>query len=119
MEPLISFVVPSYNYARFLPDCLMGIFNQEGGFAFEIIIINDASTDNTDQIVRSITDPRVRVINHAINQGHATTIEEGLRQAHGKYIARIDPDDRYRPYFLLETSQSLTTGATSPLTDVT
>jgi glycosyltransferase involved in cell wall biosynthesis len=99
-SPQISFIVPCYNYARFLPDCLKSIFNLEGSFGYEIIVIDDASTDNTAEVIRSYADPRIRVITHPVNLGHAKTINEGLKEARGAYIARIDPDDRYRPYYL-------------------
>lgn len=98
--PLVSFVVPCYNYARYLPDCLNSIFAQEGGYDFEIIVIDDGSTDSTQAVLRTFADPRLRVITHPVNLGHAATINEGLSQARGQFIARIDPDDRYRPYFL-------------------
>lgn len=100
-SPLISFIVPCYNYARFLPDCLNSILGQEGNFDFEVIVIDDASTDDTAEVIRKFTgDPRIRVITHATNLGHAGTINEGLMKARGEYIARIDPDDRYCPDFL-------------------
>src|SRR5262249_35861797 len=76
------------------------IFSQEGDFDFEVVIIDDASTDNTSEVIRAYTDPRIRVISHPVNLGHAKTINEGLREARGEFIARIDPDDRYRPHFL-------------------
>jgi glycosyltransferase involved in cell wall biosynthesis len=100
VTPQISFIVPCYNYARYLPDCLNSIFTQEGDFDFEVIVIDDASTDNTLEVIRSYTDPRIRVISHPVNMGHARTINEGLKEAGGEFIARIDPDDRYRPYYL-------------------
>jgi len=99
-SPQISFIVPCYNYARYLPDCLSSIFNQRGDFDFEVIAIDDASTDNTAEVLRSFSDPRLRVISHRINEGHVGTINEGLREARGEFIARIDPDDRYRSSFL-------------------
>ncbi len=99
-SPLISFIVPCYNYARYLPDCLHSILTQEGDFDFEIIVIDDASTDETPEVIRSFTDPRIRVITHTVNMGHVGTINEGLREARGAFIARIDPDDRYRPGYL-------------------
>jgi len=105
--PLISFVVPCYNYARYLPDCVPSILNQEGSYSFELIVIDDASTDNTAEIFRSFADTRIQSITHAINQGHAKTIEEGLRLARGKYVARIDPDDRYQEDFLSLTVPKL------------
>lgn len=99
-SPQISFVVPCYNYARYLPDCLNSILGQEGNFDFEIIVIDDASTDNTVEVVRSFTDPRIRYLANAVNLGHAKTINKGLAEARGKFIARIDPDDRYRTNYL-------------------
>src|SRR6201992_83559 len=102
-KPEISFIVPCYNYGRYLAECLNSILCQEGDFAFEVIVIDDASTDNTLEVISSYSDPRIRLIRHEKNVGHIGTINEGLRAAHGAFIARIDPDDRYRPYFLLKT----------------
>ena len=100
--PLVSFVVPCYNYGRFLPDCLNGILRQEGDYPFEIIAIDDASSDNTLEVLAQFRDPRLRVIRHEQNEGHVKTIGQGLRESRGQFVARIDPDDRYRPCFLRE-----------------
>jgi glycosyltransferase involved in cell wall biosynthesis len=97
---VISFIVPCYNYARFLPECVESILKLDGAFEWELLLIDDASTDNTQEVIRSFSDPRIRVITHPVNVGHARTINEGLRAARGEFIARIDPDDRYRPGFL-------------------
>jgi len=105
--PLISFVVPCYNYARYLPDCLRGIFNQEAYQDFEIIAVDDCSTDHTRAVLASFADPRLRVIFHEKNQGHIVTINRGLKEAGGKYVVRIDPDDRHRPGFLKATIPKL------------
>ena len=98
--PLVSFVVPCYNYGRYLRDCLDRIFGQEGGYDIEVIAINDCSTDDTLEILRSYDDPRMRIIDHEVNRGHIFTVNEGLAAATGKYIVRVDPDDRHRPHFL-------------------
>jgi glycosyltransferase involved in cell wall biosynthesis len=98
--PLVSFVVPCYNYARYLPDCLNGIFGQEGNYDFEVIAIDDASTDDTLEVLDRFRDPRLQVLKHERNQGHVKTVNEGLAAARGEFVARIDPDDRYRPDFL-------------------
>ena len=102
-KPLISFVVPCYNYAKYLPDCLKSIFNQQGNHNFEVLAIDDGSIDNTQEVLSSFMDPRLRVIRHEKNLGHLKTINEGLSQARGNFIARIDPDDRYRANFLSAT----------------
>jgi glycosyltransferase involved in cell wall biosynthesis len=105
--PEISFVVPCYNYGRYLPDCLNSILSQEGEFDFEVIVIDDASTDNTLKVIHSYSDSRIRLIRHEKNVGHIGTINEGLRAARGVFVARIDPDDRYRSCFLLRTIEKL------------
>ena len=102
--PIVSFVVPCYNYGQYLPDCLRGIFGQETGYDdFEIIAVDDGSTDNTQEVLRAFAEPRLRVIVHARNQGHVGTVNRGLREARGRYIVRVDPDDRHRSCFLRET----------------
>lgn len=101
--PLVSFVVPCYNYGRYLRDCLDRIFAQEGGYDIEVIAIDDCSTDDTLAILRSYHDPRLRVIHHEVNRGHIFTVNEGIAAATGKYLVRVDPDDRHRSHFLRRT----------------
>jgi len=99
--PLVTFVVPCYNYGRFLRDCLRGIFGQQGGFEeIEVIAIDDFSTDDTWDLLTRWDDPRLKRLRHSANRGHVATVNEGLSAARGKFVARIDPDDRYRPSFL-------------------
>jgi len=100
MSPTVSFVVPCFDYGRYLGDCLGSIFAQEERVDFEVIVIDDGSTDDTQEVLRSFADSRLRVITHETNRGHVFTINEGLGLARGRFIARIDPDDRYRPCFL-------------------
>jgi glycosyltransferase involved in cell wall biosynthesis len=99
----VSFVVPCYNYGRFVSECLASIFGQECAPDFEVIAIDDASTDDTADVLASIRDPRLRVIRHRQNRGHVRTVNEGLGLARGTFVARIDPDDRYRSDFLRTT----------------
>jgi glycosyltransferase involved in cell wall biosynthesis len=101
--PLVSFVVPCYNYGRYLPDCLRGIFDQKGHDDFEIIAVDDGSTDNTRAVLREFADPRLRVILHEKNLGHVATVNRGLAESRGRYVVRVDPDDRHRACFLAET----------------
>jgi glycosyltransferase involved in cell wall biosynthesis len=98
--PQVTFIVPCYNYGRYLEDCLDSIFAQQGEQDFEVIAIDDASTDDTQRVLEGYGDERLRVIMHPKNQGHARTMNEGLQESRGQFVARIDPDDRYRPSFL-------------------
>jgi glycosyltransferase involved in cell wall biosynthesis len=108
MKPLVSFVVPCYNYGRYVGECLDSILAQQGDYPFEIIVIDDASTDDTAAIVRRYGHhSNMRVLSHHHNQGHVRTISEGLQAAAGDFVARIDPDDRYRPGFLACTVPKL------------
>lgn len=100
MTPEVSFLVPSYNYGRFLHECIWSILKQKGAHNFEVIFIDDASTDDSLDQILEFRDPRIRILRHERNQGHAATINQGLREARGVFIARIDLDDRYRPGFL-------------------
>lgn len=99
-RPRVSFVVLSYNYARYIGETIGSILAQEGDHDFEIVIVDDASTDDSDEVIRAFTDPRIRYIRHDKNQGHRATVTDGLNAARGELVARIDSDDRYRPCFL-------------------
>ena len=101
--PRVSFVIPAYNYGKYLPDCLERIFAQEGGYDFEVLIGDDFSTDDTPQILAAQTDPRVHTFRNERNLGHIETVERLVRRARGELIARIDPDDRYHTDFLART----------------
>lgn len=99
-RPLVTFAVLNYNNGRFLRDCLDSILCQQGGHDFEIILVDDCSTDASEEIARSYTDPRLRFIRHERNLGHIATVNDALGHAAGHYVTRVDSDDRYRPEFL-------------------
>jgi glycosyltransferase involved in cell wall biosynthesis len=107
--PLVSFVMPCYNHERYVAECLSSILTQEGDFSFEVIAADDASTDTSQDIIRSFNDPRLRIIAHTDNQGHAATFTEALSMTRGSFVARIDADDRYCPDFLSITLEKFTT----------
>ena len=100
--PLVSFVVLSYNYARFIGETIASILGQAGNHDFEVIIVDDASTDNSNDVIAGFSDARIKHLRHERNLGHAATVTDGLGAARGTYVARIDSDDRYRPHFLNE-----------------
>jgi glycosyltransferase involved in cell wall biosynthesis len=88
----VTVLMPVYNSKLFLNDAIESILNQTHN-NFEFLIINDGSTDESDIIIRSFTDSRIKYINNEINQGIVTTLNEGVAISSGKYIARMDSDD--------------------------
>jgi glycosyltransferase involved in cell wall biosynthesis len=99
-QPLVSFVVLCYRTEPYVGECIASILAQRAPYDFEIIAIDDYSPDGTAQVLASFDDPRLTVIVNEKNMGHAGALTRALRAARGKYIARIDSDDRYRPEFL-------------------
>ena len=100
MQPHVSVVIPCFNYARYLGECLSSIFNQVGAPPFEVIAVDDGSTDDTMAVLQRYADPRLQVVKNERNLGHVATINRALPLTRGEIVARIDPDDRYRPDFL-------------------
>ncbi|WP_407119862.1 glycosyltransferase family 2 protein [Bradyrhizobium sp. STM 3561] len=94
----VSVVVPCYNYGRFLPDCLKSILTQEG-VDIDIIVVDDASTDQSSQIARRFTDAdsRVKLIRNSRNKGHIETYNIGFAQATGTYVFLLSADDVLTP----------------------
>jgi hypothetical protein len=84
-------VLPAYNGAEYLRPAIDSILNQSIG-TFELLIINDGSSDNSAEIIRSYSDPRIRFLEQK-NQGLSATLNRGIQEARGKWIARQDQDD--------------------------
>ncbi len=90
--PKISVVMPVYNGEKFLREAIDSILNQTFS-DFEFIIINDASTDSTEDIIKSYDDKRIVYLKNSSNLGVACSLNNGLDIARGEYIARMDADD--------------------------
>lgn len=92
-DPVISVVMSVYNCERFLAEAVDSILNQTFR-DFEFIIINDGSTDRSEEILGSFArrDNRIRLVSRA-NKGLAASLNEGIALARGKWIARMDADD--------------------------
>jgi hypothetical protein len=97
-RPSVSVIIPCYNYGRYLPQCVNSVLSQEGVSA-EVIIIDDASSDGSDAIVRQLAadDARVRAICHTVNMGHIATYNEGIAQVSGDYTTLLSADDLLTP----------------------
>lgn len=90
-SPSISVVLPVYNGEKHLKEAVDSILGQSNG-DFELIIVNDGSTDRTSFILAAYADPRIRIVNQP-NGGIGEALKAGCRLAQGKYIARMDADD--------------------------
>ena len=99
VKPLISVVMPVRNASGTVKRALDSIFNQKLSH-FELIVINDGSTDETSQILNGYTDARLRVI-HQAHQGIAKSLNKGIKAAKSGLIARMDSDDISSPDRLL------------------
>jgi len=90
--PLVSILLPAYNSESYIKQTIDSIL-QQSYTEFELLIINDGSTDNTANIIDSYTDKRIQHIKNNGNKGLIFTLNKGIELAKGKFIARIDADD--------------------------
>lgn len=97
-RPVVSVVVPCYNYGRFLPEAAASALSQDG-VDVEVIVVDDASTDDSLAVARQLAsaDPRITVVAHSSNQGHIATYNDGLSRAAGKYVTLVSADDLVAP----------------------
>ena len=105
MYGLVSIIMPSYNTARFIEESIKSVLAQTYT-NWELIIVDDASTDNTDEIVAPYCHPReggdllsskIHYLKNAQNSGAAVSRNRALAQAKGKWIAFLDSDDLWVP----------------------
>lgn len=96
----VSVIVTNYNYGRFLPRCIRSLLTQSyHRNEYEIIVIDDCSTDNSRDII-SMNEDKVRAIYNDENLGLAATCNKAIRAALGKLIVRVDADDYVNQDFL-------------------
>lgn len=93
MCPLISFIIPSYNFADYIECCVKSILSQTYS-NIEVIIVNDGSTDNSKQVIERLVekDSRIRAI-HKENEGVSIARNVGLNISKGEYVVFVDADD--------------------------
>ena len=95
---MISIVIPLYNKEKQIGNTLNSVFNQTFQ-NFEIVIINDGSTDSSVDVVEQINDNRIRLINQE-NQGVSVARNCGITEAIFNYVAFLDADDEWKPQYL-------------------
>lgn len=96
MNDLVSIVMPSYNTEKYIAESIKSVLVQTYK-NWELLIIDDCSTDNTDEVVASFHDERIRYFKNEINSGAAISRNRALREAKGKWIAFLDSDDLWFP----------------------
>jgi len=94
--PLVSVVMPTHNRAALLTRAIRSVQHQTYPH-LEIIIVDDASADNTREVIESLHDSRIRYIRHETNRGGSAARNTGIRAATGQYIAFLDDDDAWEP----------------------
>jgi len=93
----VSIIVPSFNYARFLPEAIESIIAQRFSGSKEIIVVNDASTDDTNEALSRYVSAELSVIKHEENRGLPASLNSGHERARGKYRISLDADNLLTP----------------------
>ncbi len=95
----VSVLVPVYNLARFIEPCLLSLLEQQTDFEFEVIAIDDGSSDDSWSIMQRLARqwPRLRILQNKKNIGVCLTIRALLEQARGMYMVYVDGDDLALP----------------------
>jgi glycosyltransferase involved in cell wall biosynthesis len=95
-KPAVSVIIPTYNRANLLGRSINSILEQT--FTdFELIVVDDGSSDNTRELVESFNDPRIFYVRHEKNRGVSAARNTGIKIARGEYIAFNDSDDEWLP----------------------
>ena len=95
-RPAVSVVIPVYNRAHMVGDAIRSILAQRFG-DFELVAVDDGSTDHSVAVIEAFGDSRIRLVRHARNLGIPTARNTGLDAARGQLIAWLDSDDLARP----------------------
>lgn len=97
-EPLVSVIIPNYNYSAFIGEAIQSALIQHYP-RLEVVVCDDASTDDSCSVVEALAerDPRVRLVRHTVNQGHLAALGTGFAASLGQIICLLDSDDTFLP----------------------
>lgn len=96
IDGLVSVIMPSWNTSNFIAESIQSVIDQTYE-NWELIIVDDCSTDNTDEVVAKFKDKRIRYFKNEKNSGAALSRNRALREARGEWIAFLDSDDLWSP----------------------
>lgn len=109
IEPQVSVIIPTYNRENLLQKAIESVTNQTFQ-DFEILIIDDASTDNTEAVVKNLKNDKIKYFKLQKNSGQCVARNYGIKRAQGKYIAFLDSDDEWLPEKLKKQYECFTKG---------
>ena len=95
-SPEVAVIIPTYNRALLLPRAIKSVLKQTFT-KFELIIVDDASTDQTRQVVQRFNDQRIKYIRHNHTKGGSAARNTGIDSSRSEYIAFLDSDDEWLP----------------------
>jgi succinoglycan biosynthesis protein ExoO len=95
-EPIVSVIIPAYNTETYLPRAIESALSQTLS-DIEVIVVDDASTDNTVKVAQSFSDPRLKLLQNLTNLGAGGARNRALKAAKGQWVAVLDSDDWYAP----------------------
>lgn len=98
-KPLVSIIMPTFNRKKLLQEAIDSVLNQSYQ-NFELIIVDDSSTDNTRDFLRNLKHDKIKVLFNKTNMGPAASRNVGLQHAMGEYIAYLDSDNEWDKYYL-------------------
>lgn len=96
MNDMVSIIMPSYNTSEYIADSIKSVINQTY-VNWELIIVDDCSVDDTDNVIKQFDDMRIKYLKNKKNSGAAVSRNRALKEARGKWIAFLDSDDLWLP----------------------
>ncbi len=101
----LSVVVTCYNYKQYISECILSCINQNTDFNYEIIVIDDGSTDGSQEIIKSFSDEILFFPKE--NSGVECSSNFGIKKSNGKFITRLDADDFYNENFIQKSLEKI------------
>ena len=98
---MVSIIITNYNYSKYLADCIRSCLDQKTTTPYEVLLVDDGSTDDSLDIATSFAADRLKIIMRQ-NGGIEAASNEGIEKSQGEFIVRVDADDYLLPGFLEE-----------------